>query len=187
MSKGGKDSPCLSLLPLGPRFMAFSPLSGNKRAIWRRKDFISIPSYLTSSWAVVSSSFCWAVWGCTQEEEEARGHSVLMALRLWEKLWIGITDDKTWGIPEDSSTILTPRTTKTQPSCQDTGNQIQSVGGDDSKEAGRSDTQGPAKNYTLWEPTNCVAERSGHWVWELESEGPHAISSSVTNFWEDPK
>lgn len=90
MSKGGKDSPCLSLLPLGPRFMAFSPLSGNKRAIWRRKDFISIPSYLTSSWAVVSSSFCWAVWGCTQEEEEARGHSVLMALRLWEKLWIGL-------------------------------------------------------------------------------------------------
>lgn len=50
------------------------------------------------------------------------------------------------------------QTTKTQPSCQDIRElEMQSVGGDDSKEAGRSDdTQAPCstKNCALWEPAN---------------------------------
>lgn len=52
----------------------------------------------------------------------------------------------------DFSTILTSQRTKALPSCQDTREpEMQSAGGDDSKEAGRSDTQAPTKNYALWE------------------------------------
>lgn len=48
--------------------------------------------------------------------------------------------------------ILTWWITKAWPSCQDTREpEMQLVGGDDSKAAGKSDTKASTKNYTLWE------------------------------------
>lgn len=158
-----KTYPANLLFPLGPKFMALAR-QGNKRGIWEKRLFLAIPSYLTSSWSVVSSFFCWGEVRVEieKEEEEARGHTTLMAQRLSRGGVNGMKENKTWRISGDSSTILTSWITKAWPSCQDTREpEMQLVGGDDSKEAGKSDTKASTKNYTLWE--HHKLPETGYW------------------------
>lgn len=84
-----------------------------------------------------------------------------------------------------------PDVTMAQLSCQDTREpEMQSVGGNDSKEAGRFDTQAPTKNYALWEYHKLLkpGQQSGVGTeGETLSQEAHTLFSVVINLWEDPK
>lgn len=189
-----KTYPANLLFPLGPKFMALAR-QGNKRGIWEKRLFLAIPSYLTSSWSVVSSFFCWGEVRVEieKEEEEARGHTTLMAQRLSRG---GVNRDEgkqdmknLWRFFNDSHMVDNQGMAQL-PGHQGTRN---AVSGRWWQQSSRQiwykglykELHPVGAPQTAWDWV--LTRRSGRWVWDLESGGPHSVSSSVINLWEDNK
>ena len=133
--------------------MVSAPSMGTRRQLERKDKIFPSRPFLLHRLLVRSFLFCWR----EVRIEDREGGRISQRTVLWWpwdcggrcKLDEGWQDMKTMEIFQQFSH---PREPRHRPVARTPGNQkMQSVGGDGSKEAGRSDTQAPTKNYALWE------------------------------------